>query len=75
MKNHAPQEPVGTLGSNRPQGHADEEGSAEPGLLLRRYAHEAAADLEIPVAQVNLLRLAYWLARRKGTLQAEEAAP
>ena len=69
MKNHAPQEPVGPLGLNRPQGQADDQGSVEPSALLRRYAHKAAADLEIPVAQVNLL------ARRKGMLLTEGAVP
>ena len=40
----------------------------EPTVLLRLFAEQAAADLKIPVAQVNLLRLAYWLrSRRRGT--------
>ena len=37
----------------------------EPAALLRLFAEQAAADLQIPVAQVNLLRLAYWLRGRR----------
>lgn len=31
---------------------------------LRRLARQVAADLDIPLKQVNLLRLAHWLATR-----------
>ena len=35
-----------------------------PSEEIRRLARQAAADLGIPLSQVNLLRLAYWLATR-----------
>lgn len=47
----------------------------EPAVLLRLFAEQAAADLKIPVAQVNLLRLAYWLkTRRNGALLSKGVA-